>query len=388
MGPGPVFGAGPGDLSIGFVGTLTGAGANVSQDQLDGFKLGVKHLGGRLGGVEFDLAVVDDRRDPALAERGLRQLLDHSRVQVVLMSSEGASEKMAVMANSARSFMIALRPPPPALAGKGCLPNFFSLAPLAETVHAMAGLYLHNQGFRSIVVVLPDNAKARQGLADFQKVYHGQVLPVVSRPGTMNFAKDLDRVVKLDPDGVYLLHSGGMAVNFIIQFQAAKMKARFPLFGPSGIVDQTAISAAGGAAADLFSVAPWSDDMDTASNRRLMADFEVEYGRPASVFAAYGYDAAMLLDRAVTLAEKRFNDDDAMRAAMRRADFVATRPGLRFDTNHMPIESFVVRQVVPDNVRGRLANEQRGLLARDVRDGHAGACPMRWTPEPPAPGAR
>ncbi|HMA49275.1 MAG TPA: hypothetical protein VKP60_05945, partial [Magnetospirillaceae bacterium] len=57
------------DLDIGFVGGMTGAKANLAIDQLDGFRLGVRHLGGRLGGFEFALSVIDDEHNGGKAKQ-------------------------------------------------------------------------------------------------------------------------------------------------------------------------------------------------------------------------------------------------------------------------------------------------------------------------------
>jgi branched-chain amino acid transport system substrate-binding protein len=140
------------------------------------------------------------------------------------------------------------------------------------------------------------------------------------------------------------------------------------------------LTAAGPAAVDAFSVGPWTDDLDSPANRRMVSDFEGEYGRAPSLYAAQGYDAAMLLDAVIKATDKRVANADLLINALRRTDFPSTRGSFRFDTNQFPIQTYLVRQVVRDP-RDRIITEQRGLLVRDARDGHAGECPMRWAPE-------
>lgn len=363
-------------LSIGFVGTLTGARAHVAQDRLDGFKLGVKHAGGRIGGQEFNLTAIDDKDNAATALRAAKRLLDQTGVRILLWASDTpAPAALPPLATRSGTLLLALGSPSPALAGSGCNPLFFSLASLDETEHETTGRLLQKQGYPSLAVAGPDSDATRQAVAALKKTYHGAVVLVTSRKGRMSFREELARIRDIAPGAVYLLHSGGMAVNFIIQYQKAGLKERTPLFAPADIADRTVIAAAGPAAANLFSVAPWSDDMDTPSNRRMMADFEVEYGRPASIDAAYGYDAAMMLDRAIAAAGIR--DREALRQAMLRADFPATREAFRFGSNQFPVETFLLRQVVEDQGRGRLGNEQQGVVARAVGNGAANACPMR-----------
>ena len=374
------------DLNIGFLGTLSGAQANLSQDQLDGFQLGVKHLGGRLGGVEFALTVLDDHHDPAAAAQSVQRLVQSEHVQVLLLSSEPRTAALvAPVAAAGRTFVLALSPPAPSLAGKDCGPYFFSLSGLAETMHDLAGQYMQAQGFHNLAVVGPDNANERDAVAALRRGFKGQVTEITSRRGDMDFAAELRRLRQVGADSVYLLHTGGMAVDFLLQYAAAGLKKEMPLFGPPTTLDQSLLAAVGPAALDFFSIGPWSEDLDAPANRRLMADFESEYGRPASFFAAEGYDAAMLLDGAIKAVDKKINDDDGLRGALRRVDFPSTRGSFRFDTNQFPVQSYFIRQVVQD-AREHMVNEQRGLMAKDVRDGHAGECPMRWNAEPPPKG--
>src|ERR1700742_1650666 len=68
------------DLDIGFVGGMTGAKANTAIDQLDGFRLGVRHLGGRRAGV-------DDQHNGDKAKQAEDDLWKNGRLHVLLLSS-------------------------------------------------------------------------------------------------------------------------------------------------------------------------------------------------------------------------------------------------------------------------------------------------------------
>jgi branched-chain amino acid transport system substrate-binding protein len=232
-------------------------------------------------------------------------------------------------------------------------------------------------------VVGPDTAASREARSAFRGGFKGRVAVVTSRRGEMNFSETLRHIRQVRPDAIYLLHTGGMAVNFLRQFDESGLKKTIPLFGPATTLDQTTLAAAGTAALGAFSVGPWSDDLDVPANRRMVGDFESEYGRLPSLHAAEGYDAAMLLDAALKAVDRKFGDYDALLNALRRADFPSTRGTVRFDTDQFPIQSYYVRQAVED-ARERMVNEQRGLLVKDVRDGRSGECAMRWTAETPA----
>jgi branched-chain amino acid transport system substrate-binding protein len=373
------------DLDIAFIGTLSGAKAVTARDQLDGFKLAVRHLGGRLGGVEFALTVADDRHNAETARAAANAAWQDPRMRVILLSSQSdALASLAPLAAGHRSVILNLGPAPAPLAGRDCSPNLFSLVVRGDTVQEMTGQYLQGQGFHRLAVF--DSAPGESSLAGFRRGFKGEIVEIRSRPGNMEFSADLAKLAQANADAAYSLHRSGMGVEFLLQYAAGNFKERVPLFAAADILDQSILSASAPAALDLFSVGTWSDDLDAPANRRLIADFEQEYGRQVSARAAVGYDAAMLLDAAIRAIDRKVGDVDLLRAALKRVEFPSTRGSFRFDNDQFPIVTFWVRQVAADP-RGRLINEQRGILAKDVRDSLAHDCPLPPPPPPPPPKA-
>jgi branched-chain amino acid transport system substrate-binding protein len=221
-------------------------------------------------------------------------------------------------------------------------------------------------------------------LADFRKSFKGDVAEILVKQGSMEFTAALNEIRKDNADAVYLLLSGGMAVDFLTQYSAAGMKQQLPLFAPGDLFDHTVLAAAAPAPVNMFSVGIWSEDLDSPANKRLETDFETDFGRPVSGRAAAGYDAAMLIDAAIRGVDRKLADVELLRAAMKRVDFPSTRGYFRFDNNQFPVLNFWVRQVAADQ-RGRMVSEQRGLLQGAVHDPIARECPMKAAPEPAKP---
>jgi len=369
------------DLDIGFIGDMTGAKANLAIDQLDGFRLALRHLGGRLGGIEYGLAVIDDENKGDKARQGEDELWKTRLHVLVLSSTADAGAYAAAQSQAHRTLVINLGEAAPALAGRDCTPYFFSMVPRGELIQELTGAYLQRQGYHRVAVFEPPGRP--EPLAAFRRGFKGEVTEIVSKPGTMDFSPDLQKLSQAKIDAAYLLQTGGMAVEFLLQYQAAGDKDSVPLFAPAGTFDQTILAASAPAAQDLFSVAPWSDDLDSPANKRMITDYEADYGRPISMRAAAGYDAAMLLDAAIREVKGKINDTDALRLAVKRAEFSSTRGSFRFDNDQFPLLSYWVRQVAADS-RGRMINEQRGLFQNNARDPLATECPMS-APPPPAP---
>jgi len=370
------------DLDIVFIGTLSGGGANKAQDQLDGFRLAVRHLGGRLGGMEFTLSVTDDQRTGVLAQQAADRAWQSNHLKILVVSSSGAIlQNLVEQATGHRAILLNLGLTPAALAGRECNANLFSLVVRGDLIEEMTGQYLQGQGYHRLAIL--DADQSAQDLEAFRRGFRGQIIEIKSHRGSMDFSPELRQLVAAKPDAAYFLQKGGMAVELLLQYAAAGLKDQIPLFGPSDRLDETILAASTPAGLDLFSVGPWSDDLDSPANKRLIADFEPEYGRQVSARAAVGYDAAMLIDAAIRASDKKMSDIDGLRAALKRVDFPSTRGAFRFDNDQFPLVNFMLRQVAVDQ-RGRLINEQRGILAKDVRDSLAHDCPMRAAEPPPA----
>ena len=56
----------------------------------------------------------------------------------------------------------------------------------------------------------------------------------------------------------------------------------------------------------------------------------------------------MLLDSAVRAVKGNLTNKEALRAALRKADFKSTRGDFRFNTNQFPIQNFYTGKVVKD----------------------------------------
>ena len=66
-------------LRVGFLTTLSGPAAALGVDIRDGFNLAVKHSGGKLGGINLDLQVVDDQLKPDVAKQVADRFLQQQK---------------------------------------------------------------------------------------------------------------------------------------------------------------------------------------------------------------------------------------------------------------------------------------------------------------------
>jgi len=386
--PNPTAAAGNPTIVIGVIATLSGPGALAGQDELDGVITAVRQLGGRFANQEVKVVAVDDHGSPDTALQVTQRLLEHEKVDFVMTAVSQAS--MAAIFKTlveARVFILNLDAIPLDLAGAGCSPSLFDLSTPPEAIHEGVGAVLTADKVHRLVVIGPDTPQTDMALTALRRTWSGEIVTVLRpRHGAATFNAELEAVRRLGPDAVYSLLTGGMGLAFVRDYAATGLKTEIPLIGPANGFERPLLAAMDDSALDILTVSSWSPDLDLAVNRRLVADFEAEYARPVTTWVAQGYDAALLLDSAMRATNGRTGDRDAVRAALRRADFTSVRGAFRFDVNQVPSLTLYQRRVNRD-AKGRLTLEMHGIALRDWRNRHVNECPMRWSEESVAPRA-
>src|SRR5262245_40738950 len=72
------------ELKIGIMAVLSGPQAGLGGQLRDGFNLGVKHAGGKLGGLATTVTVQDDELKPDVAVGKAKQLIERDKVDFVV----------------------------------------------------------------------------------------------------------------------------------------------------------------------------------------------------------------------------------------------------------------------------------------------------------------
>jgi branched-chain amino acid transport system substrate-binding protein len=303
-------------IKVGFISTLSGPSAALGVDIRDGFQLAVKMAGGRIGGLPAEVLVGDDQFKPEvgrqLAEKNVRLDKVNFLTGMVFSTLMLASVPVAFENKIINVSPNAAPSPSPA---SGATRTSSSprgrttptTRPRASTRHQprLQGAY-HRPNYRR-----PE----RDSLTGFKRFPKGTVAAeVYTQLGQLDYSAELAQVRAAKPNALYIFLPGGMGINFIKQFVAAGLSKDVPLIVPGFGSDQDIIRPVGDAMLGLFDTAHWAPDFDNAANRKFVAAFEKEYKRIPSVFAAQGYDAALLIDAAVRATSRsKVEDVEAVR---------------------------------------------------------------------------
>ncbi|MEO7760811.1 MAG: ABC transporter substrate-binding protein, partial [Casimicrobiaceae bacterium] len=119
----------------------------------------------------------------------------------------------------------------------------------------------------------------------------------------------------------------------------------------------------------------WAHDLDNPQNKRFVADFEKEYGRLPSMYAAQGYDTAQMIDAAIRDVGGNIEDKGAVRRALEKATFKSVRGAFRLNDNHYPIQDYYLREVIRDD-KGRITNKTVSKIMSNQADPFVAGCRM------------
>jgi branched-chain amino acid transport system substrate-binding protein len=117
--------------------------------------------------------------------------------------------------------------------------------------------------------------------------------------------------------------------------------------------------------------------MDNEQSKAFVAAFEAKYDRVPGTYAMQAYDAAQLIDSALRKVDGNLEDQDALRDALREADFQSLRGDFEFGNNHYPIQDFYLVEVAKRD-DGKYQTQIAEKIFDDYQDTYAAECPMDW----------
>lgn len=364
-------------IKVGFLTTLSGPGGALGIDMRDGFQLAVKHAGGKLGGLETEVIVVDDQQKADVGRQATDRLLkrDHVDVMTGMVFSNVLLPVMPSILGS-NTIYISTNTGPAEYAGKNCNPNFFVVSFQNEDHAAAMGKYVTEQKHGSVFMIAPNYPGGRETLNGFKRLYKGKIADeVYVKLGQLDYSAELAQARASKADAVFFFLPGGMGISFIKQLESSGLAKDLTLYTPGFSADQDTIKAVGEPMLGIFNSSQWSPDFKNPQNQKFVVDFEKEYNRIPTLYASQGYDAAMLLNAAVRGVNGNIEDKDAFRQALKAANFKSVRGDFKFNINQYPIQDFYLREVVKDG-QGRITNKAISIILKDYKDPFAVECKM------------
>lgn len=366
-------------VKIGFVSTLSGPSSALGGDIRDGFLLGVKLNGGKLGGLPAEVIVSDDQFKPDVGKQQFEKNVKRDKVDF-MTGVVFSNIMLAALPEALDNNVIYISPnaAPSSIAGKDCNPLFFAVSWPNDAYHEAAGAYATQREVKSVYLLAPNYQAGKDSLAGFKRMFKGQIVGEnYTKLGQLDYAAELAEIRAAKPQAMYIFLPGGMGINFIKQFVGAGLSKDIQLLLPGFSADQDVINPVGPAMSGLFNTAHWSPDFNNPANQKFVEEFQKEYKRLPTLYASQDYDAAQLINAAVRDVKGRIEDREAVRKALKAAKFDSVRGPFRFNTNQYPIQNYYVRTVGSDGKGGLVNKSFNQPILKDHGDAYVGECKMK-----------
>lgn len=326
----PVFGAEP--IKIGSLNTLSGPFGVLGVDLSKAAKLAVDHINkdGGILGRKVEIIVRDDEMSPATAGRVIRKLVLEDKINFIVgvngspaaMSASEAAKRFKTIFLSSAGAMAA------AMTGKNCNRYTFRINNIGSQFYRADAAYVA-ENFPDVKTVGAINPEYSYG-HEMWEGFIGELkklkpdIKVVSEVFVPMNEKDytnyITALLEQKPDLVYSVFWSGAGVAFVKQAKPYGLfeKTKFYLAAAS---IGTAMTSLGKDMVPMWGSEPSDWQIDNPMNKRLVADFMKETGRPPHAFVGHSYGAIMILKQAIEKANSL--DTDKVIAALEGGTFDA-----------------------------------------------------------------
>lgn len=370
-------------VKIGFVTTLTTPASVIGTDIKNSVELALEHIGNKMGNHDVELFMEDDGFKPDVGKQKTDKLVKQDNVDFVagfIWSHVLLASMNSVL--DADKFLISANAGPSQIAGKRCHQNFFSTSWQNDQTPMALGEHLNKIGVKSIYIMAPNYAAGKDMVAGVESTFKGEVkgkdMTKWGADAQLDFSAELAKAKASGAEAIFVFYPGKAGPAFIKQYQQAGLQSELPLYS---VFTVDAIALPRLQKANLEGVLgskntqEWSPDLDNAANKKFVSAYMAKHGGYPSFYGAQAYDSIMLIKSAVEAVGGNLSDKDAVRNALRAANYDSVRGRYTYGNNGMPIQNFYLREVVKDS-EGRWTTKIVETVYTNHQDPYAKDCKL------------
>jgi branched-chain amino acid transport system substrate-binding protein len=338
-------------ITVSLVIPQSGVYAPLGKDMQAGWDLWLKEHGGTLGGRPVKTVVSDEGEGPETGVPAVQKAVGQGGGDVVVgvvnsATALGAkdlvqrSKKLLVVANAGAADVTSADNP-----------YIWRTSFANEQVSYALGRYLAGtpDGKQGAYAIAADYAAGDEAIAGFKRGFEeagGKIVGEAKTPfgTTEDFQPFLAKIRSSGAGATFAFYAGAEAVSFVKQYREFGLAKTIPLYG-SGFLTEGGVLAAQGADADGIKTSlHYATSLDNPANATFAAAYEKATGRPATVYAVQTWDAAAVLDQAITKAGS--TDGDALATALDGLGEITDSPrGSWTFEDHSPAQRMYLREV-------------------------------------------
>jgi len=333
-------------LMLPYTGTYTPLGVAIT----NGFKLAVQERGGKLGGREIEYFVVDDESDPAKAPENTNKLIQRDKVDVLIGTvHSGVALGMAKIVRESGVLWFNTNAGADDVTGPLCAPNIFRTSFSNWQTTYPLGKVVWSKGHKNAVFITWKYAAGEEHCRGFREGFleaGGKLIKEIYIPfPQVEFQAMLTEIASIKPDAVAAFFAGVGAGKFLMDYAAAGLKGKIPLYG-NGFVTDGVLDAIGGAAEGVETTLHYGDGLTVPKDKTFRLAYAKEWKMQPDVYAVQGYDAGQLLAAGLDAVKGDIGDKAGIIKAMEAAKIDSPRGAWTLSRAHNPIQDIYLRKVV------------------------------------------
>ena len=287
-------------IKIGLVVPLSGEFSIYGSPVRKGVELALEELAN--SGTVIELEVIDTEGNAEKAAEAMETCIDNGALAVI--GGVTSVEALEMVGIADRTDHVLLSPSASSPQLTGISRNFYRIFPSDALEGTTMGNFAYQRlELESAVIVAKEETYAKGNQEVFRAEFErngGRVLETIQYPeGAGDFSGLLERVVSLDPPGVYLAAFADDIGAMINELRRQGYQGK--ILTTSAFASPEAIEQVGGNAEGVFlTQAVFEVNSEDPEIQAFVAAYREKYGFAPGLYAAHGYDAMMVLAQAIS----------------------------------------------------------------------------------------
>jgi branched-chain amino acid transport system substrate-binding protein len=327
-------GAQTGPIRIGVVTPLSGTYAGIGQQVKWGLDLAATQINaaGGVMGRKLELIYEDEEANPAVATQKAEKLFQVSKVDFLTGTvNSGSTLAVGQVAERNQRLIATTVSFADSITADKCSPNVFRVnARAGMQSAALADWMASTKPNASVFYLGPDYEMGRSTVAAFKSAAEGKGAKtageVFAPLDNKDYSPFFGQIRAAKPSVIYTSVAGNDTVRLFTQMAEFGLNRGVQVVGASGTVTSQNLSAIGKAADGFVTGVGYSPTIDSAENRKFVAEFEAANKSRPDLYGADSYGVLFFYKAAVEKAKS--TETDAVRTAMRGLQW-ATPQGVK-----------------------------------------------------------
>jgi branched-chain amino acid transport system substrate-binding protein len=366
-------GGGGGSIKVGLVIPQAGVYAPLGIDMKRAWDLWLARNDGKFGDYTVSTVVGDEGETPQTGVPAVQKLLQSDQVDVLVgIVSSATALGVRDMVTEAKKVLLISNAGAVDLTGKAASPYVWRSSFTNAQVAAAVGKHLAGEGFKDAVyTIAPDYAAGAEAMAGFSKAFQagGGTIAGTASPAfgkTQDYQPFLSGIRASGAKATFCFFAGAEAVSFVKQYNQFGLSGSIPLYGSGFLTEGGVLKAQGDAALGVRTALHYTSELDNPANKEFVEAYQGEYGEAPTVYSVQTWDAAAVLNKALSSATAL--DGDSVSKALEGVGSVDDSPrgAWTFD-GQTPRQKFYLREVAKQD--GGHVNKvvaEIGDLSQDV----------------------